>query len=196
MSTKHPAPSPKRSPLTAHRLLLTAYCLVLSAGLVGCESLQRKFTRKPKHPVPRPDPIIHFHDYTQAMTPLDRYQKHYMLFDYWNHQLLAALESSPLNPKRYKRASTEALGELEQLKGLVADEAAVRFDPLLQERAKLDRELQRGMFSDTQARTILHVLERQTRQIHRDVFWRDMQDSLKQPPPVSDATPGAATEQP
>jgi hypothetical protein len=187
--------SNQQSAISVGWVWLIAGCWLLMAA-AGCEALQRKFTRKPKHPAPRPNPIIQFHDYTQAMTPLDRYQKHYMLFDYWNSQLLAALESSPLNPKRYTRASTEALGELEQLKGLATEEAAARFDPLLEERAKLDHELQRGTFSDIQARTILSALERQTRQIHRELFWRDMQDHLKEPERATEASPSEPAEQP
>jgi len=157
-----------------------ACCVLLVAGLTGCESLQRKLTRKSK-PKPPPTPIISFQDYTAAMTPLDRYRKHYTIFDYWNSELIAAFEARTPNPKRIKLASSEAIGELETMKGLVVDEVAARFEPLLRERAQIDRELQRSGFDGSRSEWVKHRLEAQTRQIHRDLYWRKVEDQLKSP---------------
>ena len=167
-------------------LLPTTVCLLLT-GLTGCESLQRKFTRRSKQPKPLPTPIISFQDYTRAMTPLDRYRKHYMLFDYWNDDLMESLQSPPQNPKRFKLASREALAELETLKGLLVEELAVRLDPLIEERARLDRRLQSGAFNTSEASAVTRILETQTRQLQRDFFWRDVQDHLKSAEPSHDA---------
>jgi len=147
---------------------------------MGCESLQRKFTRK-KAPKPAPTPIISFQDYSAAMTPLDRYRKHYAIFDYWNAELMAALETRTPNPKRIKRASEEALGELEALKGLVVDEVSARIEPVLAERAQIDRELRRPGFDGGGADFIKRRLEAQTRHIHREFYWRKVEDHLKNP---------------
>ena len=159
-------------------LLPTAYCLLLPV-VTGCESLQRKFTRKSRQPVARPNPIIQFEDYTRTMTPLDRYRKHYLMFDYWNDELLQALQSNSPNPKRFKRASSESLSELKTMQQLVTDDVAARFDPVIEARTKIDRELQSASFSNAQTSSIGHVLEAQTRQVHRELFWRDVEDKLK-----------------
>ena len=164
-------------------VLLAAGCWLLAAGVMGCESFQRKFTRKDKRPKPAPTPIISFQDYSRAMTPLDRYRKHYAIFDYWNAELMAALEARTPNPKRIKLASTEALGELEAMRTLVTDEVAARFEPLLKERAAIDHELRRSSFSSTGSEIVRHQLESQTRQIHRELFWRKVQDQLKEQTP-------------
>lgn len=156
--------------LTAHLLLLTV--------LGGCEGLQRKFTRKPAHVKP-PTPIINFEDYTRAMTPVDRYRKHFMIFDYWNDDLLVALQSRSVNAKRLRRASSDALAELETLSSLLTDEMAARLAPLIEERARLDRQLQSGSFSAGDLSGMMRVLEAQARLIHRDLFWRDIEDHLK-----------------
>ena len=158
---------------------LVACSLWLAAGLTGCESLQRKFTRKPKHATAAPSPIISFQDYSRAMTPLDRYRKHYMMFDYWNEGLIEALQSNPINPKRFKRSSSEALEELKTMSNLVVDDVAARLAPLIEERAKIDRDLQRAGFNTSQANVLGRTLEAQTRQIHREFFWRDVEDHLK-----------------
>jgi len=172
------------------RVVMTS-CLGLALA-TGCESLQRKFTRKSKAPQERFSPIINFQDYTRTMTPLDRYRKHYLMFDYWNGELLQALQSGPPNPKRYRRASTESLGELETMKSLVTDDVAGTFDPLLKERAKLDQALQVEDLGTGQASSTVRLLEFQTREIHRDLFWRTVQDQLKPQQPA--AQEGAAPQ--
>ena len=165
----------------AWMFLLTTYCSLLTM-LSGCESLQRKFTRKSKRPQPSTTPIINFEDYTRTMTPLDRYRKHYLMFDYWNSDLLDAFSSSTPNSKRYRRSSTEALGELETLHMLLADDLAAGFTPLIEERRRIDDQLQHDS-SVPQASAICRQLEAQTRQIHRQFFWRDVQDHLKEKEP-------------
>ncbi len=164
----------------AWRTSLALWLGLLLTGLVGCESLERKFTRTPKHPLPSPNPIVTFEDYTRTMTPLDRYRKHYLMFDYWNDQLLQALQSPPLNSKRFRRASTEALGELTTMRQLVTDVVADRLAAVIQAREQVDRQLQRGDVADAQTQIVVRTLEPQTRQIHREFFWRDVEDQLKQ----------------
>jgi len=167
-----------RTPNFAISTLLVACCLSLVASLTGCESLQRKLTRK-KKPQPPPTPVTIFQDYSAAMTPLDRYRKHYAIFDYWNAGLLAALEARPLNPKRIKLASTEALGELETMKSLLADEAAARLEPLVKEQTEIHRVLLSSGFDASRSAVVNRRLEAQTRSIHREFFWRKVQDQLK-----------------
>jgi hypothetical protein len=158
-----------------------AGCCVAALMTAGCEVLQQKFTRKPKHPSKAPNPIIQFQDYTRAMTPLDRYQKHYLMFDYWNHELLETLQTGPLNPKRLRRSSGEALAELEQLKALLAAEQAAKMAEVIDERAQLNKQLQSIGFGQAQVHATLRALEAQTRQINRDFFWRDMADHVQAP---------------
>ena len=69
------------------RVCVVAVCAaaLLGAGaLSGCEGLREKFIRKPKGPTERPQAIFRFVDYSTLMTPVDRYRKHAMLFDYWS----------------------------------------------------------------------------------------------------------------
>ena len=153
----------------------------------GCESLQRKFTRKPKHPVAAPSPIINFQDYTRALTPLDRYRKHYLMFDYWNHDLLDGLRATPLNPKRLKRASKESTAELKILQEMLTEEKFRNMTAILEEREGVDRQIQGGRIVASQVSTLLRSLESQTRQIQREFFWRDVEDALK--PYILEAPP-------
>ena len=175
-----------RQPVLLIRLL-SAFCFLLT-GTTGCESLQKKFTRKPKNPT-RPSPIIAFQDYTRAMTPLDRYRKHYLLFDYWNEQLLDVLqEGDRANPKRIQRTSGESLSELETLQGLLQDGVAAQAGPWVEERRKVHRQLDAGFYTPSQLNAVRRTLELQTRQFRRQFYWRHVEDQLKEPS-ASDAEP-------
>ena len=158
--------------------LLCAVCCLLLA-VVGCESLQRKFTRKSKHPAERPTPIINFQDYTQAMTPEDRYRKHYLMFQYYNDELIAAFSDDPISQKRVRQMSGESLSELKKLQGLLQDSVAERLAALIGERARLDHRLQSSRYLPGEQATIQRTLESQTRRIDREFFWKDVQDYLK-----------------
>ena len=169
--------------LSGSRPYLVACSLLLVAVLsTGCESLQRKLTRKSNHPAPPPSPIIQFQDYTRTLTPLDRYRKHYLMFDYWNSELISALQGSSLNPKRVRRASMESLAELNTMKGLLADDVAARLAPVIEERAKIDHRLQSGSFGAAEASPVWRALEFQTRQVNREFFWRDVEEHLNASP--------------
>lgn len=165
--------------LNEYRILRTTFCLLLTV-VTGCESFQRKFTRKSKRAVPPPSPIITFEDYTRSTTPLDRYRKHSLMFDYWNSELVEALRGTSQNAKRLKRASSEALNELEALKGLLTEEIASRLEPLIEARAKVDRQMQSPGFATSQAHGISRIIEDQTRLLHREFSWRRVEDQLKQ----------------
>ena len=167
-------------------MLLVVACVCVTTG-VGCESLQKKLTRKSKTPAARPTPIVTFQDYSRAMTPLDRYRKHYAIFDYWNAELLDALNTpatSALNPKRAKRASAESLQELQTLYALLQDDVAAHSSRLLEERARMDRTIQQDGQLSSQLDTLRRTLEEQSRTIHRELFWRKVQDRLKTTSPA------------
>ena len=159
-------------------VLLTADCLLLTA-VVGCESLQRKFTRKPKHPPTAPTPIVSFLDYSRATTPIDRYRKHTLMFQYWNAQLLESLTSPTPSQKRIRHASAEALEELRTLRSLLNEDLAPRLDRLLEARAAMDRRLKTTAIHAAQAATVARELESQVKALERDFSWRDVTEFLR-----------------
>ena len=158
--------------------LVSGVCLLL-IGLTGCEGLQRKFTRKPKHAAAPANPIISFQDYTRAMTPMERYRKHAIMFDYWNDELLDTLQDTHPSPKRLKRASSESLMELEALQGLLSEEKSSHLNQFVEERVKINEQLQAGSLNWSQTSILWQRLESQTRHIQRDFSWRDVEDDLK-----------------
>ena len=168
-----------KRPIRRFWLLLLTTHYVLLTGLTGCESLQRKLTRKPKRQTTI-NPIIQFEDYAKAVTPLDRYRKHTLLFEYWNDELISTLQQHPWSAKRSRHASAEALAELTTLKGLLTEDVAERLEPLIQERARIHRQFMTGTFSPNQADATGRIFETQQRRFHREFYWRDVEEHLRQ----------------
>lgn len=162
-------------------IVLLTSCGLLLTSLTGCESLQKKFHRKPKTPLGRPSPVVTFRDYTEGVTPLDRYRKHFILFEYWNDQLMTELQQRDRNPKRLQRGSHESLEELQTLQGLLQPDVAAGLQPLLEARVRIDQQLQHDTMIDSQRNTLLQTLETQTRQLNREFYWRKVQDRLNVP---------------
>ncbi|MBI4354161.1 MAG: hypothetical protein HY595_02880 [Candidatus Omnitrophica bacterium] len=160
------------------RVLLALCCGALVVG-TGCEAMQKKFVRKRKTPLARPAPIVTFQDYTRAMTPLDRYRKHYVMFDYWNTELLGVLEDRDFSIKRLRKYSSEALQELRLLHGMLQYDLAADVEPLIHEREKSDQHIQQRLVMPSDLGALRQRLEVQTRQIHRELSWRHVEDRLK-----------------
>jgi hypothetical protein len=159
-------------------------CVLCAVVLSGCEALQRKFTRKPTQAAAAPNPIISFQDYTRAMTPMERYRKHYLMFGYWNGELLDTLQDTHPSPKRLKRVSGESLSELKTIQGLLSEEKASHLSRFVDERVKINEQLQAGSLNWSQTSMLWQRLESQTRHIQRDFSWRDVEDDLKPDTPA------------
>ncbi len=185
--------------------VVAGVCGVALMAAGGCESFQKKFTRQKSY-TPA-SPIVSFLDYTQAMTPLDRYRKHYALFDYWHAELIEALQtpagstmpgisSGNVNPKRVRLAASESLQELQALQGLLQEEPASRLQLLVEARTKLTTQLTTNAFAGSQASTIVQMLDQQGREMRRSWYWRKVEDLLKAPAPAAaapSATPQASS---
>jgi hypothetical protein len=156
---------------------------VLCAG-TGCEAIVKKFTRKPKHASARPSPVISFQDYSAGATPQERYRKHYLLFEYWNAELMDELQRAMMNAKRARRASGEAVQELRELRGLLQEPQRAMIDPVIDQRQRLDGQLKADVLTAAQRESAGRLLERQTRQLHRGLSPRKVEDKLAQPPPT------------
>jgi hypothetical protein len=179
--------------------------LVAAAVAVsGCsEAWQRKFIRKKKTAAARPDPIITFEDYSKLISPLDRYRKHFLMYQYWNDELMGALKDRTPNPKRVARSSEQSLAELREMRRFLDEAAAEEFSPIIAEREGIDRQLQ-GSMSPAQSGLLLSQVERQTRVVRGKWFWRTVEDRVQAPaaepstaePPVAEPPAAPPTEAP
>ncbi len=159
------------------RILLAGSLCFSLVGSAGCESLQRKFTRKSKTQKERPDPVIRFQDYSKSMKPSERYDKHYLMFKYWSDDLLEALSASRLNFKEIRRASSGSLTEMRTLHESLPQGLVERFLPFLKEREDIDHVCQETV-TPAQVDSLRRRIESQARAVHRDFAPDKVRDQL------------------
>jgi hypothetical protein len=52
-------------------------------------------------------------------------------------------------------------------------------DPIIEERESLDRQIQQEAVSASRAPAVVRILQAHMDRIHRDFFWRDVENHLK-----------------
>lgn len=166
--------------------------ILVAMSCAGCESLQRKFTRKSKTPPERPNPVIHFQDYSKDITPLDLYRKHFLMYEYWEADLVESMTTSRFSIKRVRHASSGALDELTELRKLVPGASGERLQALLAERMQVHRRLQ-GPVSPAQVDAVRRQIEAQSRAIHREFSWRKVDDLLQASAASPSTSPASAS---
>jgi hypothetical protein len=91
----------------------------IAAGLAGCDSLQRKFTRKKKYvkPIPRLYQLKKYDVKPSAAL----YSKHYAYWQSWMSELIQELGD---NHKKDIRCIDEALSQLSDMRNILVQEKA------------------------------------------------------------------------
>ncbi|MFH1189123.1 MAG: hypothetical protein V1682_00335 [Candidatus Omnitrophota bacterium] len=101
------------------KIFIFVIVLFTAASLVGCDSLQRKFTRKKKEtkPVPRLYQVKKY----DVKPSVELYKKHYAYWQSWMSELIQDLGD---NHKRDVRCVDEALSQLHDMRNILVREKA------------------------------------------------------------------------
>ncbi|MBI4355273.1 MAG: hypothetical protein HY597_02315 [Candidatus Omnitrophica bacterium] len=152
--------------------------------LTGCESLRRKFVRKPKHPQ-RVVALSTTKTYEIHRTPLESYERHYLQWVFWNAEVLTGLETG--NQPKVIRGATESASELRKLQALLEASTAQRLNPVIAETEACAKRFHASMdLSLAETGTWRTRLERQQRLMHREFLAKRVADLLK---PAGASTP-------
>ena len=160
---------------------------MLMAGLLGgCDTVQRKFIRKPKNVKP-PTPVVRFTSYepTQSMEAL--YKRQLLQWSFWNGELVGGFGVSE---KKIQHASKETLDVLLELQRFLPEAKAQQLQKLIDEHRQLDRRIQRGYLNDADEQMLKRRFEYQQRAVTRDFSWKDVKDTARIPD--RDAPPPSA----
>ena len=111
------------------KLILSVCALVLVFELAGCESLGRKFARKPKAEDKKTEEVVFApQEYKgEGVTNADLYKQYFLFWRTWQEELIDSLEPNG-NRKRQIDSINEGLKNLESIKLLIKPEAAARLE--------------------------------------------------------------------
>ena len=153
-------------------LFILALVLV-AASLVGCDAVQRKFTRKPKTvKAPR---IYQLDKYEKTPTPA-LYSKHFAYWQSWQSELIQRLGE---NEKKDKRCIEEILMQLDEMQNMLVKEKADALGKHIRRLQEVRDTITRQNIDRYNRGPALMVLEREDRYINSDFCVSKMKNYIK-----------------
>jgi hypothetical protein len=144
-------------------LLLVIAVLVLN--LSGCETLKKKFIRKPKAGK-KTSPVLVPQDYRGIYSNSVLYDNHFIYWRTWTEDLMDCLENE-LSNKRQVLAANRALEDLERMRDLLKSPKKEAIEPHIKVYERILGKVRLGQPNEALADSMWHDLEVQRRLIIR-----------------------------
>lgn len=152
-------------------VVLIAACVALT----GCESLVRKFVRKPKER-PRAEALLEPQEYGHdPAVNAEMYEQYFLYWKSWQDEFTGALSGT--NRKRQLETVGEALRNLTEMRGLLNDEAKARLDVYIRRMEQLKIAVAADPYS-AQSSRFCEEAGRIARQVRSDFSPKRAKDSL------------------
>lgn len=153
-------------------VFLLIYFLIVS--LTGCDSLQRKFTRKKKEPVKAPR-FYQLKKYEKKPTP-ELYKKHYAYWVSWQSELI---EVAGENSKKDKRCIEEIIGNLYDMQNILVKEKGDELTPHIERLLRVKDIIFRGDLNRANRDYVISTLQHEDRVIKSNFNYSKVKDYLK-----------------
>lgn len=164
--------------------------LVLMAAMLisatGCETMRKKFTRKPKNVKP-PEPIFTLdQEYRPEFPPEIRYQAHFAYWKAAHDDLIEGLTTG--TRARRERAVHNAIKELKIMQALVQGPQAEEMGRTIEELELLKQRLQDPVLDAPRLSVLRGSIEALRRHIDKRYDYRHMKANLKSETPAALST--------
>jgi hypothetical protein len=163
--------------LNFQTLIYLSSLIFLISGLTGCETLAKKFTRKPKKQQ-EVEMVLIPQDYASRFSSKEEeYRYYFMVWESWQDELINAL----LYQKSHKKqlgCLDQAVKNLIQIKSLLSFEKQKELDPYIKRMNSLGSEISKDRYS---IRTVHHrsKAERIKRLVSKSYPYAKVKDYLK-----------------
>jgi predicted metal-dependent peptidase len=144
-----------------------------AAQVAGCASLQKKFTRKKKE---EPKKILYKPVKEYSRKPaIELYQTHYLYWKAWQSDLL---ERMGKNKKKDVLCMAQIISNLEDMKGLLREEKAVKLEAHIAKLKKAQKIIVSEELSTYNETFVRDTLDRESRAIKREFSLKKVRDFL------------------
>ena len=155
------------------RWLYMLLMIILISSLVGCDALQKKFTRKNKT-VTKP----HFYQlkkYTKKPSP-ELYKQHYAYWESWQEEMIQFIGD---NHKKDERSIEEAIGHLKDMQNILIPSKAEEMQPHIEKMEGARAIIFRGELSFANKDYVRSIIEREDRAIKREFCYNKVKNFLR-----------------
>jgi len=157
-------------------LLVTGCCLLVT--LTGCETLARKFVRKPKPEDKKIEEVVFSpEEYKgEGVSNQDLYNQYFLYWRTWQDELIDSLEKTG-NRKRQIDSLNEAIKNLENIKPLIKPESASKLESCISRLQLLRAAVTRDIYSNNVTDNRREA-DRIKRDILKDFSFSKIKDSI------------------
>jgi len=156
------------------RIISAGLTLLLLLNLAGCETLQRKFTRKTKRkPI---KPMFYAEGAEETRPNLELYMMHYTYWRAWHQDLVARAGD---NAKRDEMASEEIIGHLTDMRKYLVNGKADELGVYIDEIRNLTGQITRGGGSGMRLGYLKRKLDNIRARIARKFYYKKVRKYLK-----------------
>ncbi len=157
------------------KFLAVALIIFFSAHLAGCETIQRKFTRKRKRKPVRPRFYQQGQD--RARPNLELYMMHYTYWKTWQKDLVS---DAGINNKRDRLAADEISSHLNDMKKYLKEDKAKKLDKYIKDVNNITFQIARGGSAVKMRLGFLKQrLDNLTARIARNFYYKKITDDIK-----------------
>lgn len=156
------------------RIISAALILSLTIGTTGCETIQRKFTRKKKRKILTPR--FYQEGLEDTRSNLELYIMHYTYWKTWQDELIT---NSGKNAKRDTMASNELIGHLNDMKRYLVEEKSKELDSYLEQIKKIINEISKGGLTTMRLELHKQRLGNIKGRIMRKFYYKKIKDYIK-----------------
>lgn len=148
--------------------------ICLAVSLVGCDAVQRKFTRK-KKAAPKKPRIYQLKKYEKNPTP-ELYNKHFVYWQTWSGELIEVLGE---NRKKDARCIEEIVSNLKDMQNILVKEKADGLQKHIDRAEDARTTIMRGDMSFSVKASVKNTIEREDRAIKRDFITKKIRNYIK-----------------
>ena len=143
----------------------------------GCETVQKKFTRKPKEPRHKPATVYidQGGPYQKKYSNEYYYKTHFTFWTSWHEELLGDLDG---NQKKMQRSAGETWNHLTEMSKYLRPEKQTELKPLMDDFEKIYRKIEKGNFRASDQPMFRSELEKIGRIIASNFYYDKVKDSL------------------
>lgn len=155
-------------------ILIFGFCILFS----GCQSLQKKFIRKPKDEPKAEEPLLMPQAYNIADNKETLYKNYFVYWRSFQDELIAALEAN-LSAKKQASCADFAVTNLEKLREFLNEEKQAVLDPYLAELKSLRGKIKESDLAGAKLGIVKHKLSVNRRNIIHNFMYSKVKDDLK-----------------
>ena len=165
-------------PLFAVRIFTLFFVFSSLVLICGCETLRKKFIRKPKNERKMEEPVLSPQKYNPEFEKDVLYRNYFVYWRSWQDELIAALDAD-LSHKKQIDCVYQAVMNLEKVRAFLNEDKQKELDVYIEELKALQEKIIKGNLAGAKTVMLKNKLKINKRNILRNFIYSKVKDDLR-----------------